>query len=289
MTNSFFNFTILSRPKATTPIALSVAFILLLAFATFGNCSSAGAISFHTVTFNENLQKGISLSAAQASSGPANLTPYSNLSPAFADPGYAFKNWNTSPAGTGTTYQNGASYSFATDLILYAQWTPLSHIVTFNENRSLTDLAISVQVGNKQMSLTLFANLSPSLSNPGYSFSSWNTKANGSGVRYTNGQSYSFAADLTLYAQWAKSAAALNFVGSVQNSQSLTQLNAVANVILSHHFHQVQVIQFHNQDGATIIGLLTKILVRHDGPGITVALKRTNTTSNSTGVEVFAN
>jgi hypothetical protein len=137
--------------------------------------------------------------------------------------------------------------------------------------------------------LTLFANLSPTLSNPGYSFSSWNTKTNGSGVRYANGQSFSFASDLTLYAQWAKSAAALNFVGSVQNSQSVAQLNSIANVILHRHFHQVQVVQFQNQDGASIIGLLTKILVRHDGPSITVALKRTNSISYSTGVEVFAN
>jgi len=254
-----------------------------------GYHSTAGALSFHTVTFDENKHTGISLLASQASSSSTSLTPYSKLTPSFSYAGFSFKSWNTNINGSGTTYGDGATFNFSSDLILYAQWIPSSHIVTFNENRNLSDLAYSVQIRATQGPLTLFANLSPTLSNPGYSFSSWNTKANGSGVRYANGQSFSFASDLTLYAQWAKSAAALNFVGSVKSSQSVAQLNSIANVILHRHFHQVQVVQFQNQDGASIIGLLTKILVRHDGPGITVALKRTNSISYSTGVEVFAN
>ncbi len=263
--------------------------VIALATTFLGVANQADAVTAHVVTFFENPYVGPNAVAYEPSAVPTSLTPFSQLVPAFTNSGYIFLKWNTKQDGSGTTYLNGATYSFSNDLALYAQWTPAYRTVAFCQNRSTTDTTCALETKNAPNSLTLFANLSPSLSNPGYSFSSWNTKANGSGVRYTNGQSYSFAADLTLYAQWAKSAAALNFVGSVQNSQSLTQLNAVANVILSHHFHQVQVIQFHNQDGAAIIGLLTKILVRHDGPGITVALKRTNTTSNSTGVEVFAN
>ena len=36
----------------------------------------------------------------------------------------------------------------------------------------------------------------------GYTFSGWNTAANGSGTAYANGATYSFSADITLYAQW---------------------------------------------------------------------------------------
>ncbi len=38
-----------------------------------------------------------------------------------------------------------------------------------------------------------------------YTFNGWNTAANGSGTAYTDGQSATFSADTTLYAQWNKS------------------------------------------------------------------------------------
>jgi uncharacterized repeat protein (TIGR02543 family)/LPXTG-motif cell wall-anchored protein len=41
---------------------------------------------------------------------------------AFNRPGYVFTGWNTSEDGRGTPYANEASYSFASDLTLYAQW-----------------------------------------------------------------------------------------------------------------------------------------------------------------------
>jgi len=281
---------ILSKLRRTIrSFCVVIALLLSLCVTNLGYHSPAGAVSFHTVTFNENLHTGTSLIASQVSSSSTSLTLYSNLTPSFLYPGFAFKNWNTNLNGSGTTYDNGATYNFSSDLILYAQWIPTNHIVTFNENRNLNDSAYSVQIKATQAPLTLFANLSPVLSNPGYSFSSWNTKANGLGVRYTNGQLYSFASDLTLYAQWVKSTAALNFVGSVPSGPALPALNAVATQILNRHYHQVEVVQFRHQDGAAVLGLLTKILVTHDGPGITVALRRSSAESQTPGVEVFAN
>jgi uncharacterized repeat protein (TIGR02543 family)/LPXTG-motif cell wall-anchored protein len=40
----------------------------------------------------------------------------------FTRTGYTFTGWNTRQDGTGTPYAAGASYSFASDLTLYAQW-----------------------------------------------------------------------------------------------------------------------------------------------------------------------
>jgi|GEM_PF-884047 len=277
------------RIELNTALAILVLSILISSVSVMAGGGLAQAASFHAVTFNENLQKGISLTASQSSSIPSTLTLCSKLTPSFTNPGFAFKNWNTAANGTGTSYNDGAQYSFSNDLILYAQWSPTNHIVTFNQNRNVNDGTFSVEVKATQSPLTSFANLSPAFSNPGYSFSNWNTKANGLGIRYTNGQVYSFASDLTLYAQWVKSAAALNFVGAVPSGPSLPALNAVAAQILQKHYHQVEVVQFRRQDGAAVLGLLTKILVRHDGPGITVALQRSEADSFSTGVEVFAN
>jgi len=267
-------------------------FIVVLSFVSLncvGPVPNAQGVTAHVVTFFENPAKGSSAEAFQASAAPAQLTSFSNLSPAFVNPGYVFVKWNTVSNGTGLSFQNGANFSFGSDLTLYAQWAPAYHVVGLCENSNSTDTRCTSETKNLPTPLTQFANLSPAFSNPGYSFSNWNTKANGLGIRYTNGQVYSFASDLTLYAQWVKSAAALNFVGAVPSGPSLPALNAVAAQILQKHYHQVEVVQFRRQDGAAVLGLLTKILVRHDGPGITVALQRSEADSFSTGVEVFAN
>ena len=53
----------------------------------------------------------------------------------FTRTGYSFSGWNTAANGSGTAYADGATYSFAADVTLYAQWTALpNHTVTFNAN-----------------------------------------------------------------------------------------------------------------------------------------------------------
>lgn len=44
----------------------------------------------------------------------------------FVYAGYTFTGWNTSPTGSGTSYANDATYTFATSVTLYAQWSPAS-------------------------------------------------------------------------------------------------------------------------------------------------------------------
>jgi outer membrane protein OmpA-like peptidoglycan-associated protein len=76
------------------------------------------------------------------------------------------------------------------------------HSVTFNENDSLTDGVYAGQTAEIATDLTLFSNLNPSFSNPGMTFVDWNTSPDGSGITYTDGESYNFDAPLTLYAIW---------------------------------------------------------------------------------------
>lgn len=76
-----------------------------------GTC---GSIS-HTVTFNANT--GTGSMSAQTASTTTNLT-----NNAFAKTGCTFAGWNTAANGSGTTYSDGQAYSFAADLVLYAQW-----------------------------------------------------------------------------------------------------------------------------------------------------------------------
>ena len=141
-----------------------------------------------SVSFDANSGSG-SMSAQSGSSSSA-LTSNS-----FTRTGYTFSGWNTSADGSGTAYADGASYDFAADVTLYAQWNLVS--VTFDANSGSGSM--SAQSGSSPSALT-----SNSFTRVGYQFSGWNTSADGSGTAYADGASYDFVADLTLYAQWTK-------------------------------------------------------------------------------------
>jgi hypothetical protein len=156
------------------------------------------------VTFFENDSGGDAVSTYQSSATAEDLTVFSNLSVPFSNAGYTFSDWNTAANGSGTTYSDGASYTFSTDMTLYAQWTAVTavHTVTFFENDSGSDTTSTFQSNSSPQDLTNFSNLSVPFSNSGYSFNDWNTSPYGSGTAYANGSAYSFTADLLLYAQW---------------------------------------------------------------------------------------
>ncbi|MFO7696217.1 MAG: InlB B-repeat-containing protein, partial [Anaerolineae bacterium] len=139
-----------------------------------------------------NANGGTGTMASQSANVPTPLTLNT-----FTRAGYTFSGWNTAAAGGGTAYADGATYSFAADLTLYAQWTALPmYTVIFDDNGGTGTMA--PQLANVPTALTLNA-----FTRTGYTFTDWNTAADGSGMAYANGATYSFAADLTLYAQWS--------------------------------------------------------------------------------------
>src|SRR5665213_369687 len=158
----------------------------------------------YTVTFAENDGVSDPVSVFEISTAARDLTLFSNLSPSFSDPGHTFSGWNTEPGGGGISYGDSASYSFSSDIELYAQWNliPLTHTVTFAENDGSSDSVSTFEIGSAAKDLTSFSNLSPSFSDPGHTFSGWNTEPGGVGISYGDGASYSFSSDVELYAQW---------------------------------------------------------------------------------------
>jgi uncharacterized repeat protein (TIGR02543 family) len=156
---------------------------------TDASCSATQTEVTHTVTFSSN--GGSGTMTAQTTSVATALKTNS-----FTRTGYSFSGWNTLAGGGGTSYADGASYLFAADVTLYAQWTGLpSKTVTFNSNGGSGTM--TAQTTNVATALT--AN---SFTRTGYSFSGWNTAAGGGGTSYADGTSYPFTADVTLYAQW---------------------------------------------------------------------------------------
>lgn len=78
----------------------------------------------------------VSFSANGGAGAMANETENVNIATAltpngFVYSGYSFNDWNTEANGKGTSYANGATYSFATSITLYAQWTSTSPSTPF--------------------------------------------------------------------------------------------------------------------------------------------------------------
>jgi hypothetical protein len=95
---------------------------------------SATQRSFNTVSFFENDTESDSVSAGQQSTSPKALTLFSAITPTFANPGYTFNDWSTSPLGgaSGQDYFDGETYDFSTSIDLYAQWTPNIYTLTYS-------------------------------------------------------------------------------------------------------------------------------------------------------------
>jgi uncharacterized repeat protein (TIGR02543 family) len=147
-------------------------------------------IANKTVTFDNN--GGTGVMASESHNVPTALTGGT-----FTKAGFSFAGWNTASDGSGTAYANTASYPFAVDKTLYAQWTALpNHTVTFDANNGTGTMAN--QVDNVPTALTTDA-----FTRAGYTFAGWNTASDGSGTAYANTASYPFAANAHLYAQWS--------------------------------------------------------------------------------------
>ena len=146
----------------------------------------------HTVTFNGN--GGTCTMSNQTAATPTALIP-SNCTRV----GYTFANWNTAANGSGTSYADEAVFPFGADTTLFAQWQLIApaHTVTFNANGGSGSMAN--QSANEATAL-----LANSFSRTGYSFTGWNTSADGSGTAFANTAVFSFSSNLTLYAQWEK-------------------------------------------------------------------------------------
>lgn len=146
----------------------------------------------HTVTFNAN--GGVGSMDPQTADAPTMLS-----SNAFSRPGFEFVGWDTDPSGTGDRFADGATFDFTADATLFAQWraqAPVTRTVTFDANGGLGSM--DAQVADAPTALT-----SSAFSRPGFTFAGWNTGAAGTGVAFADGQTYDFASDATLFAQWA--------------------------------------------------------------------------------------
>ena len=119
----------------------------------------------------------------------------------FTYNGFAFQNWNTTPDGTGIKYRDQETIKISEDMVLYAQWIPFSgtYFITFNANGGTGTMERQLFIGFETKELTANA-----FTRANYFFTSWNTKADGTGTRYRNKAEITPRTHMELNAQWAK-------------------------------------------------------------------------------------
>jgi uncharacterized repeat protein (TIGR02543 family) len=140
----------------------------------------------------------------------------------FSKTGYTLKSWNTNSAGTGTTYNLGASYTGNAALSLYAKWQINTWAVTYNKNT--TDTVSNMpnnQTKTYNQTLTLSSNTP---TRTGYTFQGWATSSSSTTVAYKAGASYTGNAALNLYAVWKVNTYTLSVDGLLDN-ESATNIN----------------------------------------------------------------
>ena len=122
----------------------------------------------------------------------------------FTRNNYTFTGWNTQADGKGTAYKPGDIFTLTDkDTVLYAQWSknaPAQVNVSYDANGGTGTMeSITGDVGSK---IVIEQN---GFARSGYTFTGWNTQADGRGTAYKAGDSFTLTdKDTMLYAQWSK-------------------------------------------------------------------------------------
>ena len=168
----------------------------------------------YSVTYNGNGNTGGTVPSTQTKVQGTNLTLATN---SLTKTGYTANGWNTNSSGTGTHYNNGATYSTNAALNLFAQWTANTYTVTLNDN--------SGSGGSGTVTATYGSNL-PSVTVPtrtGYTFGGYYSgdtqyiNASGTGVK-----SWDKTSATTLTASWSEIKAGAKVAAYTNGTESGT-------------------------------------------------------------------
>ena len=172
------------------------------------------------VTLDSNNGTGAISRIYGAAGSTVTLPSSSNPSASIAVSGYVFKNWNTAPDGSGTTYTS--SYAIpagSTGVTLYAQWTPqytityINNCMSWASGDSNCTATSATNTSTQKINLDGSGNGSGTLgaynqfTMTGWKIKEWTTNADGTGTAYPVNSTYNVTGanpgdGITLYAHW---------------------------------------------------------------------------------------
>ena len=169
-----------------------------------GNCGAAATATglVYVITYDANSATGgTTPNNSTVSITGGTLTLASNTG-SLVRTNFTFGGWNTAANGSGTTYAVGATtFVPSGDTTLYAQW---NSTITYNGNgqTSLTSTVPAATTAKGTGPITTLA-VSGTMARTGFSFTGWNTQADGLGTSYASGlTNYQSSGNVTLYARW---------------------------------------------------------------------------------------
>ena len=164
-------------------------------------CGHEENVTEHQVKLTYDANDGEGTMDSTAGAAGESVTVAENV---FTRNNYTFTGWNTQADGKGTAYKPGDSFTLTNkDIVLYAQWSenaPAQVNVSYDANGGTGTMeSITGDVGSE---IVIGQN---GFARSGYTFTGWNTQADGKGTAYKPGDSFTLTdKDTVLYAQWNK-------------------------------------------------------------------------------------
>ena len=175
----------------------------------------ASDVTLYAVWVLSNIEIRYDANGGTGAPGAASAAATSTYTISATEPtrtGYTFNGWaaaNNSPAtGPFRTGVNGSFVVPAGTVTLVAQWTPITHALTYDTNGGSTAPTDATAYGYQQT-----ATVSSTLPiKAGYIFLGWNTAQNGSGTNYAGGNTLvMLTSNVILYAQWTANSYRLTY------------------------------------------------------------------------------
>ena len=165
--------------------------------------ATASGGTLKSITVNGTSGKSVKVYAQNSAySANASGNPLATISLTGSDVTYNFNSNYTFICIDG-----GASGTSITSLSI--EWTkdstPTTYTVTYDANEGTGTMTDSNSPYASGATVTVLAN---SFTRSGYTFSGWNTRADGEGTAYAAGATFSISSNTTLYAQWTSNAVA---------------------------------------------------------------------------------
>ena len=161
----------------------------------------------NSVTLTYDAQGGVGEPGDQSGDAGSDVTVSSTVP---TRDGYTFTGWNTAADGSGTGYSGGDAFTLPSSGsdTLYAQWQINSVTLTYDAQGGVGEPGD--QSGDAGSDVTVSSTVP---TRDGYTFTGWNTAADGSGTGYSGGDAFTLpsSGSDTLYAQWQINSVTLTY------------------------------------------------------------------------------